>query len=92
MVSVSPKMDVAASYRSPAPGLKDAIAAHGSKHPCRSHLLGSVGCTKTLLHSSMANGLKLTPGHIQLMGQWLVLMDSDHLTHDMVPCLALHIV
>ena len=45
---VSPKMGVAASYRCPSPDLKDATAAYGFKHPCRSHLLGSMCCTKTL--------------------------------------------
>ena len=47
---------------------------------------------RPLLHSSMTKGLKLSPGHIQPMGPWLVLKDPDHLSHNMVPCLALHIL
>lgn len=47
---------------------------------------------RPLLHSSMAKGLRLSPGHIQPMGQWLVLKDPGHLSHNTVPRLALHVV
>lgn len=36
------KMGITASYRSLSADLKDAMAAHGSEHPCRSHFLGSM--------------------------------------------------
>lgn len=89
---VSPTMGIAASYGSPFPNLKDAVAAHGSK-PALAGAVCLAPCValRPLLHSFMAKGLKLSPGHIQPMGQWLVLKDPDDLSQNMVPCLALHI-
>lgn len=89
---VSPMMGIAASYGSLFPSLKDAAAAHGSMPVLAGAVcLAPRVALRPLLHSFLEKGPKLSPGHIQPMGQWLVLRDPDHLSQNMVPCLALHI-
>lgn len=71
-------MSITDSYRSLSPDLKDAMAAHGSEHPCRSHLLGSMCFTKTLAPLFFSKRAETIP-YIQPMGQQLILKDPGNL-------------